>query len=324
MSVTSRSGSAGSRARAPIRPYIAALSAAIVRTASSPWRARNIWLTNSCGIVDVPAGDLLLELPHLAGERLDVGLLMTRQSRHDGVRQLMRSGQRDVPVLDPLEHFPRLARCNFRVDERVERPVHGDHVVRADELVELDVVHVPASAMLGSVQDEEDVVGIDMHLGNPIAADAVAHGDRMKPEHVGKHSLGRRVAGRDVHPHNASRVLQQRRQLSGRALLDPGSGDHPHVHRTTSPARAAAPSRHDGRESRTPATSHRRTDGTCSLWVGEPVATEERSCRRGQVPSVVFRGERSTSCGADRPRADRALSRLLPLDLRRLRGVGPW
>ena len=37
------------------------------------------------------------------------------------------------------------------------------------------------------------------------------------------------------------------------------------------------------------------------------MATEERLVPAGQVPGVVFRGERSTSCGADRPRADRAL-----------------
>ncbi len=66
----------------------------------------------------------------------------------------------------------------------IHRAVHGDHVARTDEQVELDVVDVPVPSAFGRVHDDEDMVVVRMDARYAIAFDAVTNGQRMKAEDV--------------------------------------------------------------------------------------------------------------------------------------------
>src|SRR5690349_10361426 len=83
-----------------------------------------------------------------------------------------------------------------RLDGRVGRSVHGHHVARPDELVQLDVVHVPGGTQLRRVQHHEDVVGVGVHPRYPVAFDAVADRPGMEAEDLGEDRHGLLVTGR--------------------------------------------------------------------------------------------------------------------------------
>lgn len=153
------------------------------------------------GVGDRAAGDLLLESPDVLGGGLDVVLLMSGQRRDDRVGQLERRARLQSPGLDPPLHRASFAQCYLRVDGRVDRSVHGDQVVRPDELIELDVVHVAAGAAFRGVQDDERVIGVGVHFGHAVALDAVPDCHRMEAEHVRQDVDGFTVAGGDVDPH---------------------------------------------------------------------------------------------------------------------------
>ena len=68
------------------------------------------------------------------------------------------------PLLQPLQHGPGVQERHRGVHRRVERAVHRDQVVRAEELVQLDVVHVTVRADLGGVQHGEHVIVVDVDL----------------------------------------------------------------------------------------------------------------------------------------------------------------
>ena len=135
----------------------------------------------------------------------------------------------------------RNATCGF--DRRVQRPVHGDQVVAADELVQLDVVHVTALAELRCVQHGEHVVGVDVDLGHVVALDAIAHRDPVEAEHLRQHLDGDLVARRDVDPDDGVLTVQQPRQLHDVVPLDAGIADHQHIHLRHPPFRAQQRSR---------------------------------------------------------------------------------
>ena len=58
----------------------------------------------------------------------------------------------------------------------------GDKVAVADELVELDVVHMAAGAGLRRVQHQEQMVVVAMDLGHLIAIRRIPNRERMEPE----------------------------------------------------------------------------------------------------------------------------------------------
>ena len=141
----------------------------------------------------------------------------------------------------------RNATCGF--DRRVQRPVHGDQVVAADELVQLDVVDVTTLAELRCVQHGEHVVGVDVDLGHVVALDAIVHRDPVEAEHRRQHLDGDLVARRDVDPDDGVLTVQQPRQLHDVVPLDAGIADHQHIHLRHPPFRAQ-------QRSRTPRTAH--------------------------------------------------------------------
>ena len=115
----------------------------------------------------------------------------------------------------PLQYGPGVEERHLGVHRRVERAVHGDQVVTADELIELDVVHVAAGADLGGVQHGEHVIVIHVDLRDVVAFHAVAHRDLVKPEHVGEHPGVLPGHSRNVHPDQRIGLVQERVQLAG-------------------------------------------------------------------------------------------------------------
>ena len=129
-----------------------------------------------------------------------------------------------------------LDRRHRRVGRRVDRSVHRDQVVRADELVEFDVVHVAVLAALRRVQHQEQVAGVHVHLRHLVARDAVLDRQRVEAEDLGQHLLGLVVPGGDVHPDQPVVPGQQRRQLVDGVIADDGR-----------PAAGVRAGRHGGR-----------------------------------------------------------------------------
>ena len=91
--------------------------------------------------------------------------------------------------------------------------MNGDQVVPPYELIEFDVVHVAALPPLGSVQHDQYVVTIAVHLRHTIALDAVPNRKWMEAEHVRQDARAFFVAGRHVDPDQRGFMLQQRGQL---------------------------------------------------------------------------------------------------------------
>ena len=69
-----------------------------------------------------------------------------------------------VPALQPLQHGPGVQKRHLGVHRRVERSVHRNQVVAAEELIQLDIVHMTAHANLGGVQHREHVIVIHVDL----------------------------------------------------------------------------------------------------------------------------------------------------------------
>ena len=111
--------------------------------------------------------------------------------------------------------------------------MHGDQVVPADELVELDVVHVAALPSLGGVQHDQHVVSVAVHLRHAIALDAVPDRKGMEGEHLRQHARAVVVAVRDVDPDDPAVTAEQFRQLLGRTIFDALLGHQTNVHRLT-------------------------------------------------------------------------------------------
>ena len=108
-----------------------------------------------------------------------------------------------------------------------------DQVVRADELVKLDIMHMAALADLRCVQNREHVVGVDVNLGHVIALDAVPHRDRVKAEHPRQHIHRLLVTDRDVHPDNGVPTFEQLRELLNLMSLDTCIADKQDIHTLT-------------------------------------------------------------------------------------------
>jgi Helix-turn-helix domain len=113
---------------------------------------------------------------------------------------------------------------------RIERPMDRDQVVRADELVELDIVHVAALADLRCVKNREDVIGLDVNLGHVIALGAVPHCDRVEAEHSRQHIDRLPVTDRDVHPDNGVLTFEQPRELLNLMSFDTCIADKQDIH----------------------------------------------------------------------------------------------
>jgi hypothetical protein len=181
-------------------------------------------------VVAVLVGDLLLETSRFLRQRRNEVDLATSQRGHDGVRQLHRRARVDLVLLDAVQHQARVDDCDRGTHGRVQRAVHRHQVVRPDELVELDVVHVTAAAQLGRVHHGEDMIVVKVDLRDVVALDAVAHRELVKAEEVLQHPGVGRQADRNIHPDQRVRLLQQHLQVLSGPLLNARIGDRVHVH----------------------------------------------------------------------------------------------
>ena len=116
----------------------------------------------------------------------------------------------------------------------------GDEVAVADELVELDVVHVAAGAGLRRVQHQEQMIVVAMDLGHLIPIRRIPNRERMEPEGRPQRLLGLLVPHRYVDPDQPVGPGQQGGQLgsvdttrlpqekrNGRACRPPDAPWHP-------------------------------------------------------------------------------------------------
>ena len=133
---------------------------------------------------------------------------------------------------------PCFAQRHRRVDGRVDGPVDRHQVVPADDLIELDVVHVAALAALRSMQHDQHVVAVAVHLRHAIALDAVPHREGMKAEHVEERARAAFVATGDVDPDESGVTPEQCWQFVRGPVLDALIGHQANLH--VSPHRASA------------------------------------------------------------------------------------
>ena len=113
--------------------------------------------------------------------------------------------------------------------------MHRHQVAQTDELVQLDVVHMPVLSSFGRMQDDKHVVVVGVHLGDTVTLHCVLHGQRVKPEHLREHTYCLIVPGGNVHPKDTVLTLEQFRQLVDATLLHPTVGKKTNVHSTHIP-----------------------------------------------------------------------------------------
>jgi hypothetical protein len=149
------------------------------------------------------------------------------------MRQLERRAHGQLRSFEPADHCVGVQECNFWIHRRAERPMDGDQVVRAHELVKLDIMHMAALADLRRVKNGEHVVGVDVDLRHVIALDAVPHGDRVEAKHIRQHIYRLLVTDRDVHPDNGVPMLEQPGELLNLVSLNTRVADKQHIHTLT-------------------------------------------------------------------------------------------
>ena len=108
--------------------------------------------------------------------------------------------------------------------------MHRDEIAVADELIEFDVMHMPAGAGLRRVQHQEQMVLITMNLRHLIPIRRVPNRQRMKPERRPQRLLGLLVPHRYIHPDQPVGPVQQGRQLSSIAHLDSRRRNETDIH----------------------------------------------------------------------------------------------
>jgi hypothetical protein len=140
--------------------------------------------------------------------------------------------------LDPLKHRPGLAQNNVWVYGRIDRSVNRHQVANADELVQLDVVHMPLLSYFRRMQDDEHVVVVGVHLWETVLLHGVLHGHGMKPEHLREHMHCLLVTGGNVHSYETVLTLEQLLQLVDATILDHAVANKTNVHSTHSLSRA--------------------------------------------------------------------------------------
>ena len=75
-----------------------------------------------------------------------------------------------------------------------------DKVAVADELVELDIMHMAACAGLRRVQHQEQMIVVAMDLGHLIPIRRIPNRKWMEPERRAQRPLGLLIPHRDVYP----------------------------------------------------------------------------------------------------------------------------
>ena len=95
--------------------------------------------------------DLLLEPPGLLGVARHQIELALDQRGDNQMRQLERGVHMEVLFFDSGKHGISVHEGYFGLNRRIERPVHSDKKVAANELVELHVMHMSSLTHVGGV-----------------------------------------------------------------------------------------------------------------------------------------------------------------------------
>ena len=165
-------------------------------------------LQQRLGVDQLGGHHVLLEAGQLLRDVADQGPLAARDGRRDGVRQLGRRRGTEPPALDPGQHPGGLDEGRGGVDDRVERAVHGDQEPVADDLVELEEVHVPGRAEQRAVHGDEVVVGVAVHGGDVVALPAGLDDQRVHAQ-PGEEAVDLLVPDRHVDPDEPVVALEQ-------------------------------------------------------------------------------------------------------------------
>jgi hypothetical protein len=108
--------------------------------------------------------------------------------------------------------------------------VDGDHIARADELVQFHVVDMATRAQLGGMLDDEDVVPVGADLGHGVALDAGLDRQGVEAKDLPQHLGGLLVAHGDIDPDESVVASEQPLQLPHRMLLDAVIGHKANLH----------------------------------------------------------------------------------------------
>ena len=83
---------------------------------------------------------------------------------------------RSRPAWIRSKHRAGLPQGNVWVDGRIDGSMHRHQVAQTDELVQLDVVHMPVLSSFGRMQDDKHVVVVGVHLRDTVTLHGVVHG----------------------------------------------------------------------------------------------------------------------------------------------------
>src|SRR5215217_5783173 len=127
-----------------------------------------------------------------------------------------------------------LAQRRLQGNLGAQRPMNRHQEVFANELVQLEIVHVAACADLWCVHDDEHMVRINMESWNVVAVSAFGDRHRMKVKLACEHRLGVVAPFRNVEPEESVGALLQGRQLSQVAAAHACGVDPAQLHGETS------------------------------------------------------------------------------------------
>ncbi len=106
--------------------------------------------------------------------------------------------------------------------------MRGHQKVAPDEEVELHEMDVPGFTDFGGMQDDEQVVGVGMHLGEMAAVQHILDRQAVEAELLDETASHLLVARWEVDPHESARLVEQTRDLAPGPLFGSIRGDPAH------------------------------------------------------------------------------------------------
>ncbi len=182
--------------------------AAIVRVVISSWRIRNIVSSSTSGSVSLDditsfsSPGSFIETSPIAPRCRRAIAEVTAYDSSAGVLGWNRPLSSRASTAGGLDQGDR------DVEGRVDGAVHGDQEVVADDLVELEQVHVAGPAEVRGLRGDEDVVLVGVH-GRDVVALAAAFDDHRVAPQAGQQRLGLVVPRGYVDPVEAVVVGEQ-------------------------------------------------------------------------------------------------------------------
>jgi hypothetical protein len=122
--------------------------------------------------------------------------------------------------------------------------VYGHQEVLANELIELEIVHMTVRADLRRVHDDEHVVRIDMNAWNVVAVSALGDRHRMEAEVAFEKHLCLIAPLRNIEPEEAIGLFSQGRQI-GHIMVAHAVGVDPSQLHGESPFHVVSTPRHN-------------------------------------------------------------------------------